>query len=72
MKLGEIAYNAYCESVGGVSAVTGDPLPAWEDQRDRVKLAWESAALAVLNEDRRWKSVQKRIKILNRRTNEYD
>lgn len=45
--LGRIAYLAYCRSTGGKSAVTGDPLPSWEDQRPEIRTAWRAAADAV-------------------------
>lgn len=46
--LGRGAYEAYCQSVGGKSAITGDPLPAWEDQRPEIREAWRAAADAVV------------------------
>jgi hypothetical protein len=45
-QLGKLAYNTYCEAVNWQS-VRGDPLPHWEDQVDRLKDAWDKAALAV-------------------------
>jgi hypothetical protein len=44
--LGELAYNAYAESVG-YKSVRGDTLPIWEDQSERLQEAWESAGEAV-------------------------
>ncbi len=44
---GEIAYNAYCESVGGVSKFTGEKLPAFADQDADIRRAWHAAAVAV-------------------------
>jgi len=44
--LGEIAYIAYCNSVGWKS-VKGDPLPSWNEQRESLKAAWHAAAGAV-------------------------
>jgi hypothetical protein len=44
--LGEIAYNAYCESVG-YKSVQGETLPNWEDQSEHLQAAWERAAEAV-------------------------
>lgn len=44
---GRVAYDAYCESVGGVSKFTGDKLPEFYDQDPEIKLAWVNAARAV-------------------------
>jgi hypothetical protein len=43
---GKLAYNAYCEAVGWKS-VRGDSLPKWEEQSERLQIAWDKAALAV-------------------------
>lgn len=43
---GEIAYRAYCASVGGVS-IRGERLPAFADQSDVIRQAWESAGRSV-------------------------
>jgi hypothetical protein len=48
--LGEIAYTEYCQSAGGVSAVSGTPLPTWEDQRQDIREHWEAAANLVAQE----------------------
>ncbi len=48
--LGQIAYEAYCESSKGKSLITGARLPTFKDQRKEVKEAWEAAALAIKNE----------------------
>lgn len=45
--LGEIAYNAYRASTGGVSVATGDVLPPWEHLRSEVRTAWRRSAAAV-------------------------
>jgi hypothetical protein len=45
--LGEIAYDAYAEAVGGHS-VKGDVLPRFADQDSKVADAWSAAAHAVL------------------------
>ncbi len=47
--LGKVAYEAYCQQTGWKSLATGDPLPAWVDQGERIRLAWGSAALAVMD-----------------------
>jgi hypothetical protein len=49
--LGQVAYEAYCESVGGVSKFTGDKLPTWEEQLEKnpqIALAWKACAEAVV------------------------
>jgi hypothetical protein len=49
--LGQVAYEAYCESVGGVSKFTGDKLPTWEEQLEKnpdIALAWKVSAEAVV------------------------
>ena len=43
----KIGYDAYCVQTGGVSAVTGDKLPAFEDTPEAVQLAWYAAAQAI-------------------------
>lgn len=50
---GNVAFDAYRETVSGLSAITGEPLPTWEELRvnpDRALIieAWEQAARAVL------------------------
>lgn len=45
---GRIAYEAYCGSTGGVSAITGNRLPEYQDQAAPIVEAWEAAARAVL------------------------
>lgn len=45
--LAKVAYEAYCRSTGGRSAVTGEPLPAWEDVTREVRDAWDAASQAV-------------------------
>lgn len=49
---GQIAYDAYKGSTGGRSAVSGDPLPEWSDQRPEIRAAWEAAGSAVANAER--------------------
>jgi hypothetical protein len=53
--LGEVAYNAYGESVGWVSSFTQQRLPMFEDQDSRIKAAWEAAANAAVD---RYETVQ--------------
>lgn len=44
---GQIAYEAYCESTGWKSAVSGQPLPQWEQVKHDIKRAWQAAGNAV-------------------------
>lgn len=44
---GQIAYEAYCNSTGNKSLVSGDTLPAFVDLKEEIKKAWENAASAV-------------------------
>lgn len=46
-RLGKVAYDAYRATTGGHSAVTGQPLPEWEDQSEQIREAWSAAARAV-------------------------
>lgn len=46
--VGKIAYDAYCRSVGGVSAITGATLPEFHDTKHEIRVAWTAAAEAVL------------------------
>lgn len=39
-------YESYCEAVGGKSAVTGDPLPAYNKTNATVQKGWEAVAEA--------------------------
>jgi hypothetical protein len=48
---GKLAYDVYCESVGGV-AFNGDQLPPFDEDgdgpnRDQIRAAWIAAAAAV-------------------------
>jgi hypothetical protein len=45
--IGQIAYEAYCQSTGGVSLVSGEKLPEWKVLRGEIKKAWDAAADAV-------------------------
>ena len=46
-ELGKIAYDAYCEVTDWKSAITGAPLPAFEETPALVQAAWRIAAKAV-------------------------
>lgn len=50
--LGQVAYEAYAESLGWVSGVTGAPLPQWDDEKvtSQIKQGWGDAAEAVVKE----------------------
>ena len=50
-RMGEIAYNAYCEAREWKS-VKGEPLPHWRQQSDELRAAWCAAARAVADEIR--------------------
>jgi hypothetical protein len=52
INFGKIAYDAYCKSSGGVSLVSGAKLPEWDVLSPAIKLAWESAAEAVVEASR--------------------
>lgn len=45
---GQAAYEAYSESLGGKSGVTGQPLPEWASDKvtPAIKAGWEAAASA--------------------------
>lgn len=45
--LGRAAYEAYSRRVGHVS-VAGVRLPSWDEQREDLREAWESAARAAI------------------------
>lgn len=45
--LARVAYEAYCDSVGWKSAVTGQELPIYEELPDIIKAGWASAAYTV-------------------------
>lgn len=49
MRWGQAAYDAYSAAVGGRSAIDGQPLPAFSNQRADIQDAWVAAALAVRN-----------------------
>lgn len=50
--LGKVAYEAYCESSGGKSLVSGATLPTWEDLKPEIRAAWDAAAQAVASKFR--------------------
>lgn len=42
-----LAYEAYCATTGGKSAISGAPLPKYHEQSDLIRLAWINGARAV-------------------------
>lgn len=44
---GQLAYEAYCETTEWKSAVTGAPLPQWDQVKPEIVKAWENAAVAT-------------------------
>lgn len=46
--LGKTNYDAYCNSTGGVSLVSGDKLPDFENLKEPIKKAWKEAAKELL------------------------
>lgn len=51
-ELGKLAFDQYKISVDG-KAVSGDPIPDWDDLPERIRTAWNVAADAVAEEIRR-------------------
>lgn len=47
-RLGRVAYEAYSTQTGGVSLVSGEQLPAWDDLDTSIQTAWIAAARTVL------------------------
>lgn len=50
MHFAKIAYDAYCQSTGGVSLISGDKLPEFDALKESIKQAWLAAANAVEDE----------------------
>lgn len=48
--LGQVGYEAYAESTGGL---TWDlrPMPKWEEITEKIRKAWNAAALAIVIEE---------------------
>jgi hypothetical protein len=40
VNLAKIAYEGYRNHTGGVSLVSGSPIPAWEDLPAAIQLVW--------------------------------
>jgi len=47
MPLGEVAYSGYYVACGGKSLISGAELPAWDEQAEEIRAAWQAAADAV-------------------------
>lgn len=47
---GQLAYEAYCETTGWKSLISGHPLPQWSNVQVEIKDAWENAGNAVVGE----------------------
>lgn len=43
MNYGQIAFEAYCDSVGN-KTYDNKPIPKWEDLTEQIKQAWNNAA----------------------------
>jgi hypothetical protein len=54
---GQIAYEAYCQHQEWKSW-TEDPLPAWLNVRPDIKIAWEYAAVCLMEQIKQWKNSQ--------------
>jgi hypothetical protein len=46
-RYGRAAYEAYCAQFDNRSAITGEPLPTFAEQRPDIQDAWVAAALAA-------------------------
>ena len=46
IELGRVNYEAYGDSVGWTT-FSGQKMPAWEEQNDKLKQAWNAGAKAV-------------------------
>ena len=45
--MGQVAYEAYCQSTGNKSLISGAELPKWADLKPEIQRAWAAAADAV-------------------------
>lgn len=48
--LHEVAYDSYCEATDYKSAVTGDPLPEFDQTNEKVQTAWMRSTRRVIEE----------------------
>jgi hypothetical protein len=44
---GQVNYDGYCASTGGVSLISGATLPVWADLDPRIQAAWDQGAMMV-------------------------
>jgi hypothetical protein len=49
-ELAKINYEEYCRATGGVSLISGDKLPAFEDLKYEIKQAWQQSAEKLFQE----------------------
>jgi hypothetical protein len=49
-RMAKIAYEAYCETTGWKSAISGADLPPFEKTPQAVQTGWIAAAKAVLDQ----------------------
>lgn len=55
---GKIAYDAYCKQTGGVSLVSGDKLPEFNNLKTDIQDAWAASYIAIsLLEDMKFRPV---------------
>ena len=47
--LSQIVYEAYCESTGWKSLISGDQLPPFNKLKPSIQEAWRMAAMAVVD-----------------------
>lgn len=45
---GRAAFEGYRAKTEGISLITGDQLPPWENLPEKVRQAWETAAAAAI------------------------
>jgi hypothetical protein len=48
-EMAKIAYDNYCHYTQGISLVTGEKLPNWDDLPDNIKRAWRGSMLSVID-----------------------
>jgi hypothetical protein len=50
IKLAEMAYEAYRNHTGGISLISKQPIPIWEELREDIQNAWVASAIAIRKE----------------------
>lgn len=58
MTAGQIAYNAYREHTGGISLISGQTIPVWENVIPCIRESWEAAGVAILA---RWQARERQL-----------